>query len=206
MSDLQQIFGAGFDTHSVEPQSDFEVIPPGKYPVLIEKAVVKPTKKGDGHYVEITLSVLDGPCKNRKVWDRINIQNPSDKCVEIGLRQLAALGQAIHLAAIQDTAQLLNQVCIAHVKVKDEQNEVRTYSALEVPGAATSNAPPNPAAPPQYAPLPPQPQYPAQQMPPTVYPPPGQIAQQQYVPPPSPAPGSYPQQSGGAPGKPPWAR
>jgi len=39
------------------------------------------------------------------------------------------LGQALGLQAITDTTQLLNQVVIAHVKVKDDRNEVRTYSA-----------------------------------------------------------------------------
>lgn len=141
MSDLQQLFGGpGFDTHSVEPQQDFVAIPPGKYPVMIEKAEVKQTKRGDGHYLEVTMSVLDGQFKNRKLWDRINIQNPNQQCVDIGLRCLAALGQALGIASIQSTDQLLNGVCIAHVKVKDEQNEVRTYSPL------------TPAMPPQIAP------------------------------------------------------
>jgi len=139
MSDVQQFLGGAFDTYSVEPQQDFAAIPPGKYPVLIEKAEVKETKSHTGHYVEITMAVLDGPFKNRKVFDRINIQNPNAQCVEIGLRCLAALGQAIGLTHIADTSQLVNQVCIAHVKVKDEQNEVRTYSSAQAPQAAANN-------------------------------------------------------------------
>ncbi len=45
MSNLAAIFGAGFDTNTVEPQGDFEVIPPGKVPVVIDKSEVKLTKK-----------------------------------------------------------------------------------------------------------------------------------------------------------------
>ncbi len=194
MSDLATIFGGGFDPNSVEPQKDYEVIPPGKYPVLIEKAEVKPTKSGTGHYIELEMSVLDGPHKSRKLWDRINIQNPSHEAQEIALRQLAALGQALGLSCIRDTAQLLNTACLAHVKVKNEQNEVRTYSPLTP--AAAPGVPQVPATP-QYAP--PAPQY----MPPPAapqYPPPA-VAQPQYTPP---APQQAPQ--GGAPGKPPWAR
>jgi hypothetical protein len=130
VNDLQQIFGGGFDTNSVEPQEDFEVLPPGKYPVLIEKAEVKQTKVGTGNYLALKLSILDGPGKNRKLFDNINIANPSTQCVEIGLRCLAALGQAIGLTAISDTAQLVNKTCVAHVKVKGNCNEIRTYSAL----------------------------------------------------------------------------
>ena len=182
--DLTGIFGqSGFDTGSVEPQSDFEVIPPGKYPVLIEKAEVKQTKAGNGHYIKLTLSVIDGQCKNRKVFDNINIDNPNRQCVEIGLRQLAALGLALGIPHIGDTAQLLNLCCIAHVKVKAEQNEVRTYSPLTPAGAP--GVPQQPAQP-QYAAQPPQ------QTAPHIYQPPGPTPQ--YA---GPAVGT---------GKPPWAR
>jgi len=140
MSDLQSVFGnSGFDTNSVEPQSDFEVLPPGKYPVLIEKAEVKQTKAGTGHYISLCLCVLDGPAKNRKLFDNINIQNPSQQCVDIGLRQLAALGQAIGLTCVNDTNQLVNKACLAHVKVKDDRNEVRTYSKLGNVAAPSAN-------------------------------------------------------------------
>jgi hypothetical protein len=133
MATLQELFGGGFDTNSVEPQGDYPIVPPGNYPVSIDKAEVKVTKKGDGHYLEITLTILDGPCVKRKLWDRINIQNPSQQCTEIGLRSLAALGQSLGITKLSATEQLLNGVCIAHVKVKDEQNEIRTYSATSQP-------------------------------------------------------------------------
>jgi hypothetical protein len=91
---------------------------------LIEKAVVKPTKKGDGHYIELMLSILEGPAKGRKLWDRINIANPNTTCAEIGLRQLSALARAIGVMMVSDTSMLINKACIAHVKVNDEQNEI----------------------------------------------------------------------------------
>lgn len=133
--DLAQIFGGGFDSNSVEPQGDFEVMPPGKYPVLIEAAEVKQTKAGTGVYLKLTFSVLDGKYKNCKLFENINIQNPNQQCVEIGLRTLAALGLAISVANISDTSQLLNKTCLASVKVaKDqagnEQNQIRTFASL----------------------------------------------------------------------------
>lgn len=133
-NDLAALFGGGFQPATVEPQTDFQVLPPGKYPCLIEAAEVKQTKALTGHYIRLTLSVLDGQYKNRKLFDQINIQNPSAQCVEIGRRCLSALGRAIGLQVITDTAQLLQGVVIAHVKVgKDQngndQNNIRTYSA-----------------------------------------------------------------------------
>ncbi len=160
MSDLGNFFGAGFDPRSVEPQSDFEVLPPGKYPVLVESAEVKQTKNGDGHYIKLQLSILDGPGKGRKLWDQINIANPSQQCVEIGLRSLAALGQAIGLSAISDTSQLLNKTCEAHVKVRKDvqygdKNEIRTYSALMQSIIPQQAAPPSQGQPAQSSGKPP---------------------------------------------------
>ncbi len=133
MSNLASIFGAGFDTNTVEPQGDFEVILPGKVPVIFDKSEVKQTKKQDGYYLELAMTIIDGEYRNRKLWDRINIQNPSQQCVDIGLRQLSALGKATGVAYVSDENQFLGKTCIAHVKVKGGQNEIRTYSAMEGP-------------------------------------------------------------------------
>jgi hypothetical protein len=127
---LQELFGSDFPPDSVDPQDDFDVLPPGKYPVMIEKAEVKETKKRNGNYIELQMVVLDGPCKGRKIWDRMNIVNENAKAVEIAMRCLSALGRALGLTAISDTSQLINGCCIASVKVKDGQNEVRTYAPL----------------------------------------------------------------------------
>jgi len=131
MPDLGDIFGGGFDTSTHEPLNDYDLIPPGKYIVHIDRAEVKQTKKGDGYYLEIEMIIMDGPCKNRKLWDRINIVNPSVQCQEIGLRALTALGCAAGITKLNLAAQLVSCTVVAHVKVKKEQNEIRTYSSLE---------------------------------------------------------------------------
>lgn len=151
---MAQIFGqGGFDTESVAAATDFQVIPAGKYPVLIEKAELKPTKANDGLFIELQLQILDGDFKGRKLWDRINIANPSQECVQIGVACLAALGKALGMRVVQNESQLINGVCIAHVKIdKHDQNAIRTYSAIEKPPqAAPAYAQPAPAAPPVYA-------------------------------------------------------
>ena len=147
MNDLSDIFnGVPFDPSSVKPQ-----FTPGKYPVLIKTAEVRQTKAGTGHYIYLDMEILDGDGKGRHLFDQINIQNPSTQCVEIGLRTLSALARAIGLQTVTDTTQLLNQVVVAHVKVKDEQNNIRTYSAAsQAPEAAPvvyvdSSGPPAPA-------------------------------------------------------------
>lgn len=186
---LAAIFGADFDANAVEPQSDYDVIPPGKYPVMIEKAEVKRTRAGTGHYIGLELQVLDGPHKGRKVFDNINIDNPNPKAVEIGMRSLSALARAIGVMAISDSNQLLNQCCIASVKVKDGDNNVRTYEPIQ-----QQQAPPQQPA---YQP-------PQQQAPPAGPPAQPMVPPQQNAPPQSQPQQPAPQQP--AANAPPWAR
>ncbi len=147
--DLSAFFapqGGAFDTNSVAPQEDYQVLPPGDYPVQVEKAEIKATKKGDGHLIELAMVVLDGPAKGRKLWDRMNIDNPSEKAVEISMRKLAALGQAVGLAAVRDTQEFVGKMCLAAVKVKDNSNEIRTYKPFQAvaPDSAATAAFPAP--------------------------------------------------------------
>jgi hypothetical protein len=142
--------GQAFDTHSVEPASDFSPLPPGEYPVIIEKAEVKQTKAGTGSYLQIQLSVIGEKYQNRKLFGRITLANPNETAVDIGRRELAALGQAVGLKAITDSQQLVNARLLVKVKVKKgknsiEDNEIAAYKPLV-------NAPaPSPASPPTQA-------------------------------------------------------
>jgi len=147
-NDLSAFFGgAAFVPAQHEAATDIDVYPPGKYPVLIKKAEVRETKKGNGHFIALELQILDGPHKGRILFDNINIDNPSEQCVEIGMRTFSALGRAIGLQAITNTDQLLNQIVVAHVKVKDNQNNVRTYSGSTAPPVAPTTVPSPPTSP-----------------------------------------------------------
>ena len=130
MPSLSDIFGGSFRPDEHEPAKDFEVLAPGKYVVQIEEAELKETKAGNGHYLRIQMVIVDGDHKNRKLWDNINLDNPEPTCVRIGKGELSALSRALGLKELDDEAQLVNGIVVAHVKVKNNQNEVRTYSAV----------------------------------------------------------------------------
>lgn len=195
------VFGGAFDTHSVAPSEDYVTLPPGKYPVRIDGAEIAPTKAGDGHYLLLTLTVLDGPAINRKLFDRMNLDNPSEKAKEIAKRQCAALGQALGIAVVSDEKQFIGGIVIAHVKVKDGQNEIRTYSSAYAPppdAVAAPVAPVASVAPAQtvYQQPTPQQHVPAPQQFSQTYVPTAPLAQPQPT---------APQQAGAAP-VPPWLR
>jgi hypothetical protein len=154
-SDISDIFGGeSFDTSQHEAPSDYGPLPPGDYVVTIEKAEVRVTKKGDGHYVWLQLSVLGEQFTNRKLFCNMNIDNPSEKAASIGRGQLAGLGKAINNGqdcAITSTDQLVGQVVAAAVKVKDNENEVRAFKptgqVVQGPPPAAKPAPPKVSSP-----------------------------------------------------------
>lgn len=130
MSDLTDIFGADFVDDEFAPMTDFTLIPPGKYPVEIEEASVKRTKSENGHYIKLLFRVIDGEYKGTPLYENLNIDNPNNQTVEIAKRVLTAIMKAIGLNRVSDSAELVGGKLIAHVRVKNEQNQIRTFSSL----------------------------------------------------------------------------
>ena len=71
MADLR-----GFDANTVEPNDSFDPLPNGDYLCIITASEMKPTKAGNGAFLELELQVLDGPHQGRKLWDRLNVRRP----------------------------------------------------------------------------------------------------------------------------------
>ena len=91
---------------NAEAQQDFGAIPTGKYLAQIVDSDMKPTKKNDGHYLELTYEIVDGEYKGRKLWSRINLDNPNAKTVEIGNRQFASIREATGVKNPRDSNEL----------------------------------------------------------------------------------------------------
>ena len=134
--DLNDVFGATpFDTNAYE-QPDFDPVPPGDYPVTIQQAEIKQTKAGDGCYLEVVLLIVGDKYAGRKIWDRFNIKNPSEKAEAIGRGQLAGLGKAVGIQTLSSINELVQKTVIASLKVEDKYNAVRKYASLPVGQAA----------------------------------------------------------------------
>jgi len=130
MAKLSELFGGYFDANQYEPAREFQLYNPGQYPSQIESVEIKPTKANNGAFFEVKMVMLEEPYKGQRLTDRINVDNPSTACVAIGRGQLTALCLAAGIAKLDDTDQLLQCVVVPHVKVKGEQNEIRTYSSI----------------------------------------------------------------------------
>ena len=148
-----------FDATSVPPQTGFEPVPNGTYRAMIVESEVKPTKESGGQYLQLTWQILEGECKGRKIWDRLNIQNASAEAQRIGQSQLSAVCHATGVLKLTSSQQLHNIPCDVKTVVKESKgyepkNEIKNYKS--VPGAsapaATAAAPTSTAAPAAVAP------------------------------------------------------
>jgi hypothetical protein len=156
MGDIGEVLGGkGFDTNSVPAATGFDPLPAGWYTVQVTGAEVKDTKKG-GKRLALELTVVGEHYEGRKLFPSINLANDNPKAVEIGMRELAALGLACGLQAITDTAELMDKIVAAKVAVKQDEgfepgNEVKAYkattdaaeptAATTVPAKTTTTAP-----------------------------------------------------------------
>ena len=140
-----------FNAANVAPQSSFDLLPAGDYIAQVTESSLKPTKANTGMILNLTWTVLDGPYVNRKIFDRINIQNQNPEAEKIGQSQLSAICHAVGVLNLADSNQLHGRPCKLKVKVrKDEQwgdsNEVKGYSAVAGSTASPASAASAPAA------------------------------------------------------------
>jgi hypothetical protein len=97
--------GETFDATSVEPAQPRDNLPPGNYTAQVIESVMKETAKG-GQMLQLTLEIIDGPSKGRRVWDNLNIKNSNPTAQEIALRTLSAICLAIGKQHISDSEEI----------------------------------------------------------------------------------------------------
>lgn len=123
----------GFDATQVAPATERTAIPDGKYQAAIVASAEKATKSGTGRYLELTFQVLEGEHHRRKLWARLNLQNPNSLAVSIAQAELSAICHAVGVMKPQDSAQLHDLPLTIDVKCRkrgDTQeivNEITGY-------------------------------------------------------------------------------
>lgn len=149
----------GFDANQVPEQMEFSALPAGQYVVIATASEMKPTRNGNGEYLQFTFEVLDGPCKGRKLWDRLNLKNQNQTAVDIAQRALGAICRAVGVPKPNDSAELHNKPLLVTVDVElndkgSQTNVIKKYESLggAAPMAASMVPPPAAAAAPAAAP------------------------------------------------------
>lgn len=139
-----------FDASTVEPSAPIEIIPPGDYTVQIIESDMVPTKANDGQMLNLTMEVLDGPARGRRLWDRLNLVNNNQQAVEIAQRTLSAICHAVGQIQVSDSEMLHFKPMIAKVKVKPagkDKHGIWREAKNEIGGYKPAGGAASPAAP-----------------------------------------------------------
>ncbi len=128
----------GFDANEVEPTTDFEPIPAGKYPAVITESEVKTNKAGTGSYLQFTFQIIDGEYKGRFLWARLNLDNPNETAVKIARGELSAICRAVGVMAPADSLELHDLPLVITVKCKKRAETDEIFN--EIKGYATKDA------------------------------------------------------------------
>jgi len=142
MADLR-----GFDAQTVEPNDSFDPIPNGDYLCIITTSEMKPTKAGDGAYLELELQVIEGPYQGRKLWDRLNLNNANETTVKIAKGTLSSICRAVGVLQPTDSCELHDLPLVAKVacRKRDDTEEltnvIKSYKKRDAVAAVPASSP-----------------------------------------------------------------
>lgn len=147
-----------FNANEQKEMTNFEPLPAGDYMARIVESEVKPTSAGTGHYLQLVFQIMTPGFDTRKVFNNLNLDNPSEKAVDIANRELGAICKAVNKPVIQDSQELHGIPMLIKLKITPAtatyaaSNAITSYSPAN--GAAPAAAPMQAAAPaaPAYAP------------------------------------------------------
>jgi hypothetical protein len=141
---------------------------PIRHPVVIVGSALKPTKDGQGGFLELTIEAIDGPSKGQQQIDRLNLQNKSADAVRIANQQLSAYCAVTGVFAFNATEELHGKPFM--LETKPRSDNVNTFEVAKLydingnePGKAGSGGQPQ-GQPQGFGQQPPPPQ--GQQQPP----------------------------------------
>ncbi len=110
-----------FNASEVEPSAGFEPIPAGKYQAVIVDSELKQTKSGSGEYLELVFEIIAGEYRNRKLWTRLNINNPNAEAARHARADLSAICRAVNVINPGDSIELHNLPLTITVRVKKDK-------------------------------------------------------------------------------------
>jgi hypothetical protein len=127
-----------FTSEGVERTGTFNPLPQGDYPAVITATEWKSPKDNPTgtKYLQLSIEVIDGEYKGRKLTDRLNLNHANDMTRKIAKGTLASILDAVGLVAINNTAEICNKPMMVFVKIKPaqgqygESNEVKGYKSM----------------------------------------------------------------------------
>lgn len=147
----------GFDANKVEVQSEYAALPAGEYQAIIVESEEKPTKAGNGKYLELRLNIQGPTHQGRILFDRLNLVNQNDTAQQIARATLSSICRAVNVLTPKDSSELHGKPLTVIVKTREYngeiQNEIKGYKPRQLAGGgghmiaeAFGGAQPAPAA------------------------------------------------------------
>ena len=134
----------GFNANDVEPATEFEPVPAGRYLAVVVDSEMKPNKAGTGHYLQLAFQIIEGPYKNRYLWARLNLDNPNATAVQIARAELSAICRATGVLSPSDSCELHHLPLTIRVTLKrradtgELENVIKGYAKKESPPVTTA--------------------------------------------------------------------
>jgi hypothetical protein len=103
-------------------------LPPGTYSAVIKAEETKPTKAGTGEYLQLILEVDEGPHAGARVFERLNLRNPSVKAMAIAQETLVRICEAAGMDKPGDSSELVGKRL--QVTTVNETYQDKTYARI----------------------------------------------------------------------------
>jgi hypothetical protein len=117
-----------------EGMTDFSAIPAGKYIGMIVKSEFKATKAKTGHYLNLSIKIVEGKHKGKLLFAVLNLDNPSQVAVEIANKELNSICQACEKSGVEESEELhgipmeLTVALVPATAQRPASNDIKFYA------------------------------------------------------------------------------
>lgn len=138
-----------FDASQVAPQTAFEALPGGWYPMVIADGDVTLTEGGAGQRLNLEFQVYEGPLKGRRAFDGFNTRHSNADTQRISQAQLSGICHAIKVYQFTDISALFGKPFLGLLSVDPkrtvnadgkEKDEAGNLFVEGTPGTKTYDA------------------------------------------------------------------
>lgn len=142
---------SNINLQNVAPRQALDALPAGWYNAQIVETEMKPTKDNTGSYMEVVSQILDGPYAQRKVFDRLNLQNNNPQTVEIAFSTLRSIYDALGAVNVRDSSELHGRPLMIKLRMRkatedyDANNDVVGYDRTGASHTVVTQGPAGPA-------------------------------------------------------------
>ena len=126
-----------FDPQGRKPRGVYELLPAGRYNCVVSDITEGQNKSGDGYFVKVETTIIDGEFKDRKFFDHLNVEHSNQTAQDMAQAALTELYLALGFDRPTPAANLINRRVNVNAGVRknkqtnEPQQSVQNYFAVE---------------------------------------------------------------------------